>query len=534
MTNFPDPYDSGRARGWRIHDANATSSPTNHTCDVVVIGSGAGGGISAEMLSAAGLNVAIVEAGPLRSSKHFKMREWQAYRELYQDNAGRQVADGSIGILQGRCVGGSTTVNWTSSFRTPDFVLEYWQQALGLTELSSEGLARWFDQVHERLGIAPWTLEPNLNNGLLGKGGEARGVKFKAIPRNTKDCLDLGYCGMGCPTNAKQSMLVTSIPAALETGATLFENLLAERVLLDGNQAKAVRCRSANGRSVQIEARHIVLAGGAIGTPGILLRSNAPDPYKTLGARTFLHPTVVSTATYAERINAFSGAPQSLYSDHFIRRPQDGGAVSFKIEAAPLHPALAASVLWGNEHQHLDRMKAFPHTQVSIGLLRDGFHADAAGGTVRINSDGEPILHYSGSAYLYEGARSALLALADIQFAAGAKRVFPGHGSALDGYASWQHAKENLEQLPFGPRQVQLVSAHVMGGCGMADTPERGVIDHLGRHFQLVNVSVHDGSMLPTSLGVNPQVTIYSLAARAASALVAKLTGRAAPGLLAR
>jgi choline dehydrogenase-like flavoprotein len=173
-------------------------------------------------------------------------------------------------------------------------------------------------------------------------------------------------------------------------------------------------------------------------------------------------------------------------------------------------------------------MEAFPHAQVLIALLRDGFHPESHGGAVGLRDDGSPVLGYGLGPVVWEAVRRALLAMAEIQFAAGAKQVLPVHERAQP-YSSWAEARTGIEALPLEPLLTRVVSAHVMGGCGMADSPQRGVVDAGGRHFQLANVSVHDGSVFPTSLGVNPQLSIYALTARNASALAADLTGKAAP-----
>ncbi len=149
------------------------------------------------------------------------MRESDAYPQLYQESAGRKTRDKAINILQGRCVGGSTTVNWTSSFRTPPATLAYWAHEFGIEGFSPDDLAPWFERMEARLNIAPWPVAPNANNEALRRGAQALGIPAASIRRNVKGCWNIGYCGMGCPTNAKQSMLVTTIPAALERGATL-------------------------------------------------------------------------------------------------------------------------------------------------------------------------------------------------------------------------------------------------------------------------------------------------------------------------
>src|SRR3954464_3232522 len=151
MTQFPDPIREGLARGWSVRGGPYGEPPPRIECDVAIVGSGAGAGITAELLSKAGLKVVLVEEGPLKSSSDFHQRESEAYPSLYQESAARKTADKAINILQGRCVGGSTTVNWTSSFRTPPSTLQHWEKQFGLSDVSEAAMAPWFEQAERRL-----------------------------------------------------------------------------------------------------------------------------------------------------------------------------------------------------------------------------------------------------------------------------------------------------------------------------------------------------------------------------------------------
>jgi choline dehydrogenase-like flavoprotein len=160
-----------------------------------------------------------------------------------------------------------------------------------------------------------------------------------------------------------------------------------------------------------------------------------------------------------------------------------------------------------------------------LALLRDGFHVESPGGRVRLNDDGSPVLDYPLNDYFFEGARRALLSMAEIQFAAGARTVTPGHELAQP-YRSWPDARAAILALPMRPHVTRVVSAHVMGGCGMAGQPELGVVRPDGRHWQVAQLSVHDGSLFPTSIGANPQLSVYGLVNRMATRLAHELTGR--------
>jgi choline dehydrogenase-like flavoprotein len=274
----------------------------------------------------------------------------------------------------------------------------------------------------------------------------------------------------------------------------------------------------------------VVLAGGAVGSPAILLRSGAPDPYGLTGTRTFLHPTVVAAALMPQRIAGYSGAPQSIYTDHFLTRNPIDGPLGFKLEAPPMHPVLFSTTLQGFGAFHAELMAEFAQTQALIALLRDGFNPQSRGGRVKLRGDGSPVLDYPLNDVVWEGARRAYLAMAEIQFAAGARRVFVVHERCA-GYRSWQEAREGIAALALEPQKARVVSAHVMGGCAMSEDPARGVVNGRGRHHAIANLSVFDGSVFPTSIGANPQLSIYGMVARNASRLAEELTGRPAPVL---
>jgi choline dehydrogenase-like flavoprotein len=524
------------SRGWKVIDGTRLTRDLTISCDVVIVGSGAGGATAADILTRAGLTVVVIEEGPFKSSSDFRMRERDAYPQLYQESAGRQTRDKGITILQGRAVGGSTTVNWTSSFRTPVSTLKFWQQQFGLANYTPEQLLPWFEKMELRLSIAPWPVPANENNDVLRRGSEKLGIPSAAIQRNVKGCWNLGYCGMGCPTNAKQSMLVTTIPDALDRGLILLHNTRVEKL---AHRLGQVTSLVASGMSlnsvgtatdaglyrVRVTARHFILAGGAINTPGLMLRSRLPDPHHNLGKRTFLHPSSVSAAIMPQQVDGFSGAPQTVYSDHFLETQAIDAAIGFKLEAPPIHPILAGITLHGFGADHSMWMKRLPNMQVLIALMRDGFHPESKGGAVHIRNDGSPVLDYPLNDYLWDGIRRSLLVMSEIQFAAGAGIVMPLHEDARP-YRHWKDARTAIEALPMKTLRARVASAHVMGGCGMGSDPRQSVVGGEGRHHQLENLWVFDGSAFPTSIGANPQLSIYGIVARNATRLAELLTGK--------
>jgi choline dehydrogenase-like flavoprotein len=511
--------------------------PSKHlSCDVIIVGTGAGGGVTAEILSEAGLNVYLIEEGPLQTSNDFTLMEKQAYRDLYQESAARQTKNKSVQILQGRCVGGSTTVNWTSSFRTPEKTLNHWRDYYSIKGLSKKNLTPYFQWVEKRLHIQKWHSPPNKNNALLAEGAHHLGWSFSTIARNVKGCANLGYCGMGCPLNAKQSMLVSCIPQALSQGAHLITHARAESLIVEKNEVKGIWLSSMNENGqvnkynvTEIRGKMVVLSAGAIGTPSILLRTKKAnphihsDPYRQVGKRTFLHPVTASIAKMKERVNAYEGAPQSIYSDQFLWRDGVSGALGYKMEVSPMHPVLTATLFSDFGETHQKKMKDFAYYQSALALMRDGFNEECRGGEVFLDDYLYPHLDYSIHPKLFDGFRHALVSMAQLQFAAGAERVYPLHLDATEGYSRFKEAKKGILSLSSDKIRWKIMSAHVMGGASLGDDPKKSVVNSQGEHHHLDNLMVIDASLFPTSLGVNPQLTIYALAAKLSEALANRL-----------
>lgn len=521
-----DLYTDGIAGGWNVKDASGFTGAQVIEADVVVVGTGAGGGTAAEILAQAGLRVLMVEEGALWTSNSFKaMDELRALRDLYVTRA---TADGGLQVLQGRNVGGGTTVNTTSSFRTPEPTLKHWAEVHGVRGASAADMAPWFAKMEQRLGIAPWGLPPNRNNDTIRIAAEKLGWEWHVIPRNVRGCVDSGYCTSGCPVNAKQSMLVTTVPGALQAGAALVHHLHARRLRFEGDRTVALECQALDaslrptGATVEVRARHYVLSASALGSPALLLRSEAPDPHRRIGQRVLVHPHVLSFAHMPQRMDSYYGAPQSISSDEFQWKNPPADAPGFKMEAVMLFPASFSSALNRHGRALVDSMRQLPYAQTMIGLVRDGFDERSRGGTVTLADDGSPALEYEINDYVWAGVKHALRRQAEAQFAAGAVRATTPHFDT-PWFGSWDEARAAIDALPNRPSRSGLLTTHLMGGCTMGEDPRTSVADSLGRHHHVGNLSILDGSLFPTSIGANPQLSIYGLVAKNATALAAEL-----------
>ncbi|MDH5434719.1 MAG: GMC family oxidoreductase, partial [Gammaproteobacteria bacterium] len=341
-------------------------------------------------------------------------------------------------------------------------------------------------------------------------------------------CANLGYCGTGCPINAKQSMLVTTIPAALNHGATLMSRTRVEKILTENDKATGVEVKFIdhngqirNGITGTIKAKHVVMSAGAIGTPAVLLRSQIADPNSLIGKRTMIHPVNLTLGLFGEKVEGFSGAPQSIYSDEFQWRDQ---SIGYKLEVPPMHPVLSSIMVNGFGEEHAKVMEQLPHINAVLALVRDGFHEESQGGSIELDKHGYPVLDYPLTPILWKTFKESFANMMELQFAAGAKQVMPMHRDA--GFInSWSEAKKALETLPMKPLRAKLFTAHLMGGCAMGEDKSQSVVNSYHQHHHVEGLSVMDASVFPTSLGVNPQLSIYGLTARAATHLVESLKG---------
>jgi choline dehydrogenase-like flavoprotein len=485
------------------------------TCDVCVVGSGAGGAVLAAGLCARGLDVVMLEEGSHLTRADFTLQERDALPAMYQERGTRGSDDLAFTVLQGRSVGGSTTVNWTTCFRTPDRILRHWDREWGLSGLD---LDPHFAAVEQRLHIDTWPAAmANPNNATIRRGAEKLGWHWESLRRNVSGCANSGYCGLGCPVDGKQAMGITYLQDAVAAGLRLVANVRVERLEVDGHRVVAVHGRgmsaqagAPDGPRITVRPRIAVSSAGALNGPALLLRSGL-DGGGRVGRRTFLHPVIGSMALFDDPINPFYGAPQSMGSHHFVDRGPD--RLGYFVEAAPLQPMLASVALSAYGAELREAMVQLPHINALIALAVDGLHPDDDGGVVSIHGDGRMKLDYPVRPFLSEALRHAQESLARLQLAAGARRVLTGHNPRYE--LRSEADVLGLDGLAWGAHDLALFTAHQMGGCTMGADPARTVVDPEHRFRGLDNLFVVDGSVLPTALGVNPSETIYGLAHRA-------------------
>jgi choline dehydrogenase-like flavoprotein len=493
-----------------------TVLPAHVAVDAVVVGSGAGGGVAAALLAERGLRVAVLEAGPALEAIAARQCEAEAFGALYLEGGLCASADLGVSILAGACVGGGTSVNWSTSLRLPASLAEGWGSALDRPAFAAE-LAAAYDAVEARLGVQT-ARGHNRNNAVLADGCAALGWDVRNLPRNAP-CEDerCGYCGFGCAYGNKRSTATTYLRDAVNAGATVSANVGVTRVRVAGGAVRGVDAIDADGKALVVDAPLVVLAAGALRTPGILARSGVRSPH--LGHHLHLHPTSAVVAEFDEPIEAWHGPMQSALCERFADLDDGFGAV---LEVAPAHPGIQAlGIPWAGAAEHAAELAPARSRAILIAIARDRGEGHLAGGT---RTD----VHYQLDPYDGAHLTRALGGAARIGLAAGARtvRTLFRERLALERADANAGALDALE-AEIGRRIASgtspaLFSAHQMGSARMAVSPGEGVLDPEGRVHGIAGLVVVDASAFPTASGVNPMLTIMALATRATTALLAR------------
>lgn len=502
-----------------IHTLRTISGDLRLRAEVCVVGSGAGGAVAAKELAEAGRDVVLLEQGGHYTKEDFTQREEEMMPLLFEDMGQRATEDGSILILQGRNIGGSTVHNLCYCFRTPKPIVEKWRREDGI-RWAYEDLLPSFERVEAMLHVQP-ILEAQVNtlNRKIREGCEKLGYHGIVAHHNRVNCTSSGFCILGCPFDAKQSMALTYIPAADRAGARIYAHCQVEKLEIAGSRVAAVvgRLIDAQGQpqgSVRVEAQVVVLAAGAINSPQILLRSSARNEAGQVGKHLHLHPSVLLAGFYDEDIYGYLGIPQSYYVDEFIdlERNPDSGYIIMPIFGFPV---ATAAQLPGFGRAHAKWMQSY-HRMVGILVL---LH-DQSEGEVRLGRDGRPRIRYhlrpDEQALMAEGMRHC----AEILFASGAKQVLvPYHRDPL--LLEPGDDLTVIDRRGCRPGEIPLASTHPQGTCRMGEDRTRSVVNSWGQCHELTNLFLCDMSVFPSSLGAPPQITTAALADHTARYLAA-------------
>lgn len=495
-------------------------APLELDCDVVVVGSGAGGGTAAAVLAEAGHSVVVLEKGLYYDDRDFDGGELSGMSQLYAPGPSATV-EGQLSLLTAQCLGGGTVVNYSTCFRTPDGVRSEWA-GLGVPQFATEEFDRSLDAVWDRLRVNGDHSQISSRDKIMEAGLEKLGWHVDALDRNVVGCdtgAECGRCGLGCRIGAKQSVTKTWLEDAERSGARLVTGVDVRTITRSGDRADGVEGRTADGHPVRVRARAVVVAGGSIQTPALLRRSGLGNP--NIGKHLRLHPATAVWADFDERVAPWEGAMQSRYSREHA--DLDGSGYGVVYETAAANPALAVAFMsWRGATTHRERMLRLANLS-SVGVIT----RDQDSGEVRVGKDGEPVVSYRLSDRDERRLRAGVAGAARILEAAGARSLFSGHQAGVtwtrDRDGDVQGFIDRCDQAGYGPGRCAMAALHLMGSARMGGDSATSATDPDGVTWDDPNVVVADASSFPTASGVNPMVSIEAIAHMNASRLAARL-----------
>lgn len=479
-------------------------------CDVCIIGSGAGGAVAAKVLAEAGKKVVILEEGGFFTSEDFGQDVVSMTKLLYR-NGGITNTFGWPAILVpvGRCVGGTTTINSGTCFRTPPAVLQGWAKEFGLSTWLPSRMAGYFEEVERILKVAPasWDVLKN-NTRIFERGIKELGYDGRPILRNAPDCCGSGVCSFGCPTNAKQSTNISYMPLAVSAGAKLYCNCQASRFLYNGTHANTVIARFRDPVSkermatFEVKAKVVVLACGALHSPVLLMRSHVPNPSGQIGHNLSLHPAAKVMGVFEKEVKGWDEIPQGYFMDAMANE-------GIMFEGIFLPPPYAASSILHAGVRHREIMERY-NDLAAFGIMV----SDVSRGRILRLPGNRPLTIYNLHKQDVAKFKKGIAFLADAFFKAGADSVLlPIHN--MPEIRREEGANAVLDRK-LRAKDLDLQAFHPLGTCRMGADPDHAVCDQYGRFYGLDNVFIADGSIFPTSLGVNPMVSIMAAATKIA------------------
>jgi choline dehydrogenase-like flavoprotein len=482
------------------------SDGARERCDVVVIGSGAGGATVAATLAEAGADVIVLEEGSQVTTDDFRGPPFDRFQRYCRDNATTlTLGTPPIPLPLGRVVGGTTVVNSGTCFRAPAKVLDRWRTEYGIEHSSAHDLAPHYEAIESFLNVRPVPWELLGPNGRLAHDGAvALGLSGGPLLRNITDCHGCGQCAFGCPTGAKQAMHVSYLPRAQRAGARIYSRCRVDRILLDGDRVTGVKAslRDEAGRrqgEITVEAGHVVVCAGAIHTPALLATSGVPDPSGQTGRNLRIHPATGVAAVFEQEVFNWKGTLQSYYIDSLFDTHE------VMLEATTTVPSVGAGSVSGIGAAAMERLAKFPRL-ATLGL----YVSDTSKGRVRKLRTGDLLITYKLNRLDSTRICAGLAVAAEVLLEAGAKTAHLG----LPGYDEVS-SRADLERLREGriPRShLKLTAFHPMGTARMGADPGRSVVAPDGRHHAVSNLWIADASTFPSCVGVNPQLTIMAFA----------------------
>ena len=494
--------------------------------DIVIVGSGAGGGTVAQELgplAREGTRILLVEQGPRLLDHEFDGNELEMAEALYEDGGALPTADGSVSLALGRAYGGATVVSAGTSLIAPKRVIDRWHVP-GLSHDDIERRSRKFMVQNNAHELTPDLV--NDNNRLFVDGCRKCGWTPRRFPLSIKGCRGSGLCTLGCPNAAMMGTNRAQLPNAERSGVEVVTR--AEAVELSDHTV-TVRVSATRGGqkglpsewtpgTYRVRARVVVLAGGAVGTSALILRSPIARSIPHVGGGFTCHPAQIVVAEHEHEISNDVGHPTSYYLDR-------AEAERFVLETCMSVPFVTAKSMTGFGADHRRIMRAFPRLQMILVLACD---RAMPRNTITVNAAGRPVVRYTLTGETIGALANGSRAATRICFAAGARAVHvPMADPPLIERGAAARADELIDARRFLPGRVSVSAAHMMGGCAMGQ-PHNAVTDSWGRVHGVPWLRVADSSLFPDALEASPSLTVMALADRVAEGIRAD-----APTLLA-
>lgn len=474
----------------------------------VVIGSGAGGAVLAARLAESGRSVLVIEEGPSVDRHSFTQREDEMYGRLYRMGGGQMTADGTISVLQGRCLGGSTTVNMGDCVSTPPEVLEHWRQQHGwgdwggITNEDVEAAARRAMAEMGATVIADADL--NRSNTLLRDGAAQVGLRARALVHNRVGCTGSGYCLLGCAYDAKRGTLLSHLPRARAAGADIWCDAWVEILERQSGGGWAVR-----GPQLTAFAERVFVCAGAIHSPALLRRSRIGGG--AVGEHLSLQPQVPAMAVFNEVVDWHRGVPQSIGIDGALGQTAEAGLHGYTIEGLGAGPAMAAATLPLPIGELRALLARYRHMAGALCLV-----PDRPGGSIEWSRRGRQRIQYDLQPAWWDAARLALKDVARCWLAMGATEV--RFATTRLGPIRSETDLSALDGLNPRPAEWSLISAHPQGTCRMGS----GADSVVGLDFRVRghdDLYLCDASLFPTTASTHTMVPVMAMAHLLADAL---------------
>jgi choline dehydrogenase-like flavoprotein len=516
---YPGPVQAPPSDAPKTLQVITPSGETTLEADVVVVGSGSGGGVAAAVLAQAGKRVIVLEAGGYFNESDFVQLEPLAYRNLFLRGGFFPSADGMVSIAAGSTVGGGSTVNWSNSLLTPATVRASWAKD-GLIDVDTPAFDDHLQAVFERISCNDKVATQNAPHHRLADGAAKLGYSYRVAMLNIDpDKYDpnlIGYSGMGDQTGAKQGTMRTYLQDASDAGAKLLPNTRAERILTEGGKAVGVEATYTDPQTQQnsrvvIHAPSVVAAAGALETPALLLRSGIGGP--AVGAELRLHPASLVSGIYDEPQDPWYGPAMAGIMNEFAEVNDCHGYI---VECVQHLPGLFTTVVpWLGGEQHKELTRKYRYRADWVFIVKD-----RGAGTVTIDENGESAHWYPFTDELdRRHFREAAVTSIRMQEAAGAQQIF----LAGQRFAPWQRGEdlekfiEKVNQVPIGPGGTPVFSAHQMCSAKLGSDPQTCVAKPNGELHDTTGVWIADASGMPCCSGVNPMVSVMALARRTAT-----------------